>query len=67
MTNNAKPDFRVRTAGNNGQKGFYYDLGVAWKKDNGVISAKLYGLPINGTLIFVPVVEAQAQTSETTE
>lgn len=67
MTNNAKPDFRVRTAGNNGKKGFYHDLGVAWKKENGVISAKLYGLPINGTLIFVPMVEAQAPATETAE
>lgn len=51
---NAKPDYRVRTAGNDGQKAFYHDLGVAWKKENGVISAKLYGFPINGVLIFVP-------------
>jgi len=64
MTNKAKPDFRVRTSLNNGQKTFYQDLGVAWKKDNGVISAKLYGLPVNGVLIFVPVIEAQATTTE---
>lgn len=43
-----------RDTGENGQRAFYHDLGVAWKKDNGVISAKLYGLPINGVLIIVP-------------
>jgi hypothetical protein len=66
MTSNAKPDFRVRTTGNNGKKTFYHDLGVAWRKDNGVISAKLYGAPINGVLIFVPN-DTQAETTEAGE
>ena len=58
MTSNTKPDFRIRTSSNNGKQTFYHDLGVAWKKEKGVISAKLYGLPINGVLIFVPNEEA---------
>ena len=57
MATNAKPDFRVRTPQNNGQKTFYHDLGAAWIKENGVISVQLFGTPINGTLIFVPVNE----------
>ena len=64
MTSNAKPDYRVRTAGSNGQKAFYHDLGVAWRKENGVISAKLYGLPINGVLIFVPNEDRVMETTE---
>lgn len=55
MTSNQKPDFRVRTPRSNGKRTFYHDLGVAWAKDNGVISAQLYGNPVNGVLIFVPM------------
>ncbi|MBK9131255.1 MAG: hypothetical protein IPM20_06405 [Gammaproteobacteria bacterium] len=51
---NEKPDYRIRTPYNNGKRTFYHDLGVAWQNEKGVISAKLYGLPINGVLIFVP-------------
>lgn len=60
MSDNNKPNYRVRTVQKAGDRTFYHDLGVAWVKDNGVISVQLYGAPLNNLLLIVPIKDEAA-------
>lgn len=64
MTNKAKPDFRVKATEKNGDKTFYREIGVAWKRPNGVMSLKLYSIPFNGSMIVVPAIETEEVSAD---
>jgi uncharacterized protein (DUF736 family) len=59
MANGQKPDYRVLTSRESGEKTYYTDVGAAWKVSNDGISIQLHALPVDGRLVLFPPREDQ--------
>lgn len=55
-----KPTHRVVGVTTRGERKFWHDLGAGWQRADGRgIDVHLYGLPINGRLVILPVDPAE--------